>query len=331
MIRFRCIGVLCLGFATAASGAQAADETPEWQQHRPKVPGTLRLHLRERRVEGGQVRIIERSALWAVAETAIIVCDMWDDGFCRAPVQRVGVMVPRMNEVLWAARDHGVMVIHAPSTVMNVYADKPQRLRMQRTEPVTPPVPISSWCPLDADREPPPVGREGLFPFETKIGGCDDPVPAPMVRSYSRQHSGLDIAGFDGISDQGGEIFSYCRRQGIKNIAIMGISTNVCVLSRSFGIRQLVRLGFQVALVRDLTDVMYDPRQPPYVSHARGTELVVEHIEAYWCPSIESGDLTNTVPGSAGPVSGHVPEKRDTSRPSTPAQVDSRVKSQPNG
>jgi hypothetical protein len=47
---------------------------------------------------------------------------------------------------------------------------------------------------------------------------------------------------------------------------------------------------------------MYDPRQPPYVSHARGTELVVEHIERYWCPSILGEDLTRVVPGTAGPL-----------------------------
>jgi hypothetical protein len=56
-------------------------------------------------------------------------------------------------------------------------------------------------------------------------------------------------------------------------------------------------------LARDLTDAMYDPRQPPYVSHARGTELVIEHIERYWCPSIVGEvDLTKVVPGSAGPT-----------------------------
>ena len=34
---------------------------------------------------------------------------------------------------------------------------------------------------------------------------------------------------------------------------------------------------------------------------ARGTELVVEHIETMWCPSILSDDLTRVVPGSADP------------------------------
>ena len=70
---------------------------------------------------------------------------------------------------------------------------------------------------------------------------------------------------------------------------------------RPFGIRQLVKLGFNVVLVRDLTDTLYDPRERPFVSHARGTELVIEHIERHWCPSVLSDELTKVVPGSAGP------------------------------
>jgi hypothetical protein len=82
----------------------------------------------------------------------------------------------------------------------------------------------------------------------------------------------------------------------------MGVHTNMCVLGRPFGIRQMVRLGKNVVLARDLTDAMYDPRQPPYVSHARGTELVVEHIERYWCPSMLGKDLTRVIAGTAGPL-----------------------------
>jgi hypothetical protein len=56
-----------------------------------------------------------------------------------------------------------------------------------------------------------------------------------------------------------------------------------------------------IVLVRDLTDAMYDPRDHPYVSHKRGTEMVIEHIERYWCPSILSADLLEIVPGSDRP------------------------------
>src|SRR5947207_7851604 len=118
--------------------------------NRPKVAGKLRLKLRERRQENGAGKVIERNADWNVAETAVIICDMWDDHFCKSAAQRVGVMVPRMNQVLTAARNHGVMIIHAPSGTTDLYADTPYRQRMQQAKPAKPPVPIASWCYLDS-------------------------------------------------------------------------------------------------------------------------------------------------------------------------------------
>src|SRR5262249_53768955 len=50
--------------------------------------------------------------------------------------------------------------------------------------------------------------------------------------------------------------------------------------------------GLNVVLVRDMTDTMYNPARAPQVTHCRGTDLVIEHIEKYWCPSILSSDLT---------------------------------------
>ncbi len=65
----------------------------------------------------------------------------------------------------------------------------------------------------------------------------------------------------------------------------------MCILKRSFAIRQMTNWGIRCVLVRDLTDTMYDPKDRPFVSHDRGTELVVEHIEKYWGPSVLSSDL----------------------------------------
>jgi hypothetical protein len=71
----------------------------------------------------------------------------------------------------------------------------------------------------------------------------------------------------------------------------MGVHTNMCVLGRSFGIRQMTRWGMNCILVRDLTDTMYNPAMPPKVAHDEGTELVVQHIEKYWAPTLLSKDL----------------------------------------
>jgi hypothetical protein len=264
--------------------------------NRPKVPGKLRLHLRERKEEPtGTVKVVERTADWEVAETAIIVCDMWDDHHCKIAAQRVGVLAPRMNQVLTAARDRGVMIIFAPSETMNIYAGTPYRRRMEEAKPARSPIPILPRCARD------PLGTEpATLPVDTNLD-CDDCELGPVVRRHSRQHPGLDIIGFDGVSDSGQEIWNFCVQEGIKNVVLMGVHTNYCICNRSFGLRQQVRLGMNVVLARDLTDALYDPRQPPYVSHARGTEIVVEHIERYLCPSIVSDDLTRVVPGSDGP------------------------------
>jgi nicotinamidase-related amidase len=81
------------------------------------------------------------------------------------------------------------------------------------------------------------------------------------------------------------------QHRGIEHLLVMGVHTNMCVLHRTFAIKQMVKWGVQVALVRDLTDAMYNPARPPYVSHAEGTRLVVEYIEKFWCPTVESGEI----------------------------------------
>jgi hypothetical protein len=68
----------------------------------------------------------------------------------------------------------------------------------------------------------------------------------------------------------------------------MGVHANMCILNRSFGIRQLARWGIHCILVRDLTDAMYEPSSRPFVSHATGTELVIQYIEQHWAPTVTS-------------------------------------------
>src|SRR5262249_32388558 len=269
--------------------------------NRPKVSGTLRLRAR-RRKKGAAPS--EQVLEWAVARTAIIICDMWDTHTCSMSAQRVALMAPRMNHVVSAARSLGVMIIHAPSDTMKFYEGTPWRERMRSAPKAASPFPILNRCP-----RAPEEGRD--CPIDGSAGGCDDPVVKPETGPpypWTREHPAIDIVGFDGVSESGQEIYNFCKQEGIDKVVLMGVHTNICILNRGFGARQMTRLGFEVALARDLTDAMYDPRTRPFVSHARGTELVIEHIERMWCPSILSEDLTRVVPGSAGPERGGNPE-----------------------
>lgn len=279
------------------SGCATAENGADPLAPRPKVPGRFVLIARERKPDGEKGKSLlptEKRVEWVASETAIIICDMWDDHYCKSSAQRVGVLVPKMNEVVSRAREHGAQIIHAPSGTVDIYADTAFRKRAIHAKASTPPKPLKPWCYEDPNREPP-------LPVETAKCACDDPVVGAYVRKYTRQHVGLDIAGYDAVSDNGAEIYNLLKQEGIKNVAVMGVHTNMCVLGRPFGIRQLVMMGFNVVLVRDLTDAMYDPRQPPFVSHARGTELVIEHIESYWCPSIRGTDLTATMDANPKP------------------------------
>ena len=223
--------------------------------------------------------------VWQPKTTAVIICDMWDDHWCKRAAQRCSELAPRVNAFAQVVRAHCGLVVHAPSDTMETYSGLPQRERAKGVSLVSPPMPIKT---REVD-----LSRESELPIDDTDGGCDDIPPSHFGQCapWTRQHPAITIARQDIISDVGEEIYSIFIHGGIKNIFMTGVHTNKCILARSFGVRQMVMLGFNVILVRDLTDSFYNPAMPPGVSHDRGTELVVKHIEKYWCPSVSSADV----------------------------------------
>lgn len=235
--------------------------------------------------EDGSWKIVYKTVEYDPAKTAVIVCDVWDGHYCERAGKRVGELAPKINEVLHLARDKGALIIHAPSGTMDVYKDLPQRKLALAAPAVETEVPLQGWIHRMEDREPP-------LPVDTTKTACDDPNPGPVVRKYSKQHEAVDICEPDAIGD-GHDVFYLMKQRGIEHVVILGVHVNMCVLGRPFGIRQLVLQGMDVVLMRDMTDAMYSPTEEPRVSHVRGTELVIEHIEKYWCPTVTSTDLTD--------------------------------------
>ena len=211
---------------------------------------------------------------------AILICDVWDNHWSRGAAERCSEIAVRINEVVRAARESGVAIIHAPSDTMEFYAEAPARRRALEVPSVPPPEPL--------EHADPPL------PIDDSDGGSDT-GEKPWHKAWARQHPAVEIRDSDIISDNGAEVYSFLRHRGIDLVVIMGVHTNMCVLHRSFGIKQMVRWGVSIALARDLTDTMYNPEMRPYVSHGEGTRLVVEFIEKLWCPTILSEDLTKAV------------------------------------
>jgi putative heme-binding domain-containing protein len=222
---------------------------------------------------------------------AIIICDMWDQHWCRGATRRVGELAPAINRAVAAARARGVLIIHAPSSCMDAYKDHPARKRAQSApKAANLPGDIAGWCNKI------PAEEQGVYPIDQSDGGCDDGPTCPQGSPWRRQVAAIDIQDEDAISDSGVEIWNLLESRGIDDVLLMGVHTNMCVLGRPFGLRQLVRHGKRAVLVRDLTDTMYNSRSWPYVSHFRGTERIIEHIEKYVAPTILSTDLTGEPP-----------------------------------
>lgn len=257
----------------------------------PLHAAPLELHTRQRTRTGSGTddwQAVEGAVRWDGAHTAVVVCDMWDRHHCPDATERVGEMAPRMDAMLREARRRGCLVIHCPSDTMDFYRDHPGRKLAQAAPKAETRVPLENWCSLKPDREAP-------LPIDDSDGGCDGCPDCPSYKAWTRQHPAIGILPGDAITDSA-EACYLMRQRGITNVVVMGVHVNMCVLGRPFSIRQMVRQGQNVVLVRDLTDSMYNHRRAPFVSHFRGTELVVEHIEKFWCPSITSADFLGGEP-----------------------------------
>jgi nicotinamidase-related amidase len=264
-----------------------------------KLDLTLRVRVLEKTAAGEKYKAVPRAEQWAPKETAVIVCDMWDTHHCYNAVQRVEEIAPRMNEVLEKCRSLGMTIIHAPSSCMEPYEKHPAR-KNAKDAPMAKNLPkdIGVWCHMI------PAEEKGKYPIDQKDGGCDsDPVEQEKHKQalikmgrkpgspWKSQIAVLKMYDNDIISDSGVEIWNVLEARKINNVIILGVHTNMCVLGRPFGLRQMVKNGKNTVLMRDMTDTMYNPKAAPYVNHYKGTELIVEHIEKFVCPTITSDQI----------------------------------------
>ncbi len=257
-------------------------------------PATLKLTLRSRAAVPGEpaVPAVEKKAEWNPKASAIIVCDIWDDHWCKSATGRVGELAGPLNEMLKAARKQGVFIIHAPSTCTAFYKDTPQRKRAKEAPFAKAPQPLATTERWGTAWNWPDAKREGVLPIDDSDMGCDCKVKCEIRSSWSRQTAAIEIGDADAITDDGQETWNLLAERKIDHLILCGVHLNMCVLGRPFAIRQMVRLGKSVALIRDLTDTMYNAERTGAKTHFDGTDRVIEHVERYWCPSFVSSDIT---------------------------------------
>ncbi len=224
--------------------------------------------------------------------TAVAVIDVWDRHWCQSATRGVVALVPGLNRFLAAARRLHVPVIFAPSDVVDFYQEYPQR----QAALAACPVPLPEPRPFD-----PPLPPWGV------TGGCEcgPDRPCSYTMAWSRQHPDLEIYPQDLIvnCNDSRELYAVCRHRGLAHLVYAGVHANMCVsYTRSSSIRQMIRLGLDCLLARDLTAAItgngYDPDHDaldPHFTPALGTQRVIRHLERYFCPTLESKDFLAAV------------------------------------
>ena len=287
------ISILAVVFSLSACHALAEDWSFQLRYQEETEHGSGRFHR------------LTRTENWSPNETAIVVCDVWDLHHCFNAVSRLNQFAPRLNDVLVEARGRGATIIHSPSDCMPAYAEHPAR-RRAITTPVAANLPPEAafWCSTIPGEE------LGKYPLDQSDGGEDDD-PAEHAQwveklvamgrnagtpwQYQSAHIKIDPER-DFISDRGDEVWNILESRGIKHVILTGVHVNMCVIGRPFGLRQMARNGKNVALMRDMTDAMYNPKRWPYVSHLTGNDLIISHIERFVSPTMTSDEILGGQP-----------------------------------
>ena len=240
---------------------------------------------------------VQTEETWNETETALIICDVWDSHHCVNAVRRVHEIAPRINAMANSLRERGATIIHAPSDCMKFYEGATARERAKEVKrAANVPKDLDRWC----DRIP--SEEIASYPVDQSDGGEDDDLVEHVQWAKTLESLGRNprlpwkqqIATIqidqeqDYVTDVGSEVWNILEARGIKQVLICGVHTNMCVLGRPFGLRQLTQNGKRAFLVKDLTDTMYNPAQWPFVNHFSGTDLVLDHIERHVCSTVTS-------------------------------------------
>ncbi|MGI8423472.1 MAG: isochorismatase family protein [Chloroflexota bacterium] len=257
------------------------------------MPASLSLSLRRRALTHphgyATWRTKTTTTSWPAGKSALVLCDVWDHHTCRGAEERLARLIPRMGQLVTHLRDLGTLVIHAPSDTIPSYEGTQARSRAQSaSQHGLPPL-----MPQEERRvEDPPQPVDQADPCDTCPDDQHPKFESGMAYPWTREHPGIHVDQFrDAVSADGHEHLAMYRERGIEHVLLMGVHTNMCILRRTFSIKQMVRWGVDIVLIRDLTDAMYNPARPPYVSHDQGTQLIVEYIEKFWCPTVTSEQI----------------------------------------
>jgi hypothetical protein len=261
--------------AVYLSCAQMAAEAAQ-SDSLPKKPAAkvelIELTLQRRDPKTGDIVLTKEEI--DPRKVGIVVVDMWNFHWCKTSAARVTALVPRMSHALEAAHSMGMTIFWCPSDVADNYAGT-----------------IQYQAAVSAPRHTPPPMKDLVCPPAPDGGGCTCGGERCLGNyGWDAMNPDLHMHEDDFMPNDVETLYSLCVEHGITYLIYFGVHTQICLLGKSIGLKNMTQLGFHCILARDLTDAhgLYDPEKG--ITPDQFTSNVVAHFEKYLAPTINMVD-----------------------------------------
>ncbi len=206
-----------------------------------------------------------------LAKNCLLIIDMWNNHWCPQAVEQANRLAPQINTFKKKFSKKGNLIIHAPSgyKMEEVYSANKRWLNVELDPSLN-----KHFDPI----------TDLNLPIYHGLGSC--PGNPKMSQVWTGIHKDIEIAETDYISNNARQIFQLLTDRKIKWIHVCGLHLNMCILKNGYGIINLVKNGFKVRLMSNLTDIMYNSMKHPFVSVEEAKEIMLKFVEDNYCEVI---------------------------------------------
>lgn len=250
---------------------------------RPWREDDLTLPLRSRTItenDGAEQVTVEHETL-PVGAAALMVVNLFDTHWCPAVATQMEGLAEQVNTLVSAARAAGFLIVHVPDETFGYYTDHPARHRVEQLMGKT----VEGFYNVM-----PETRRQATLP-SLPLSNADCPCGGRPYPAWTRQHPAIEIDDNDIISSDGRQIYGYLFSSGVDTLFYVGTHANTTLLDRSYGMRQMYEWGMEGVLVRDLTDILFNPDVDPPMPHEVALQKVIEHLERHLVRTLTSREL----------------------------------------
>ncbi len=224
---------------------------------------------------------IEKEITINPREAALILVDIWREGFNSFSRRAAEITVRKIVPVIDAARKAGIAIVHAPSPRIAINYLKGRKLTEPSSGSLYKPQ-RQKWPPEDF------VKREGKYSqYSRKIRRDPKYFQRLLGGSYDIAESVKPLKD-DFIVVDGNDLQQLLLKKKILHLFYAGFYVNMCVLYRDYGIKAMADRGYNIILLRDCTTAI---ETHDTVNDLLITKLTIRHIETLFGFSTSSEEF----------------------------------------